>query len=104
MILSRIARHMKQQHWTGVLIELVIVVVGVFLGLQAQNWNQARADRNAVHRFLGGTGKGLAPRRAWSAASGFVSDAAVRQPVRFQIAPHRRIIGDPAPGSSDARR
>lgn len=34
----------KQQHWSGVFIELVIVVVGVFIGLQVNNWNQARAD------------------------------------------------------------
>lgn len=44
MILRRIAQHIRQQHWTGVAIELVILVVGVFLGLQAQDWNQARAD------------------------------------------------------------
>ncbi len=35
---------MKKQHWTGVFIELVIVIVGVFIGLQVNNWNQARAD------------------------------------------------------------
>jgi len=45
MILRRIAQHMKQQHWTGVFIELVIVVVGVFIGLQADNWNTARKQR-----------------------------------------------------------
>lgn len=45
MILRRIAQHMKQQHWTGVLIELVIVVLAVFIGLQVDNWNQARHDR-----------------------------------------------------------
>jgi hypothetical protein len=35
---------MKKQHWSGVFIELVIVVAGVFIGLQVNNWNQARAD------------------------------------------------------------
>ena len=35
---------MKKLHWTGVFIELMIVVVGVFIGLQVNNWNQARAD------------------------------------------------------------
>ena len=48
MILRRIAQHMKQQHWTGVFIELVIVILGVFIGLQASNWNQAR--ESAVRR------------------------------------------------------
>ena len=36
--------HMKKHHWSGVFIQLVIVVVGVFIGLQGNNWNQARAD------------------------------------------------------------
>ena len=35
---------MKKHHWGGVLIELVIVIVGVFIGLQVNNWNQARSD------------------------------------------------------------
>jgi hypothetical protein len=48
MIARRIAQHMKQQHWTGVLIELVIVVLGVFIGLQADNWNGQRLERQRV--------------------------------------------------------
>jgi hypothetical protein len=48
MILSRAVEHLKQQHWTGVFIELVIVVLGVFIGLQANNWNEARLERQRV--------------------------------------------------------
>ncbi len=33
-----------KKHWAGIFIELLIVVVGVFLGLQVNNWNEARAD------------------------------------------------------------
>ncbi|MEO1029359.1 MAG: hypothetical protein AAFX02_09920 [Pseudomonadota bacterium] len=36
---------MKAQNWTAVGIDFVIVVVGVFIGLQVANWNTARADR-----------------------------------------------------------
>ena len=43
MILRRAAEHLKQQHWTAFAIELVIVVLGVFIGMQASNWNQDRA-------------------------------------------------------------
>ena len=50
MIGRRIAQHMKQQHWTGVLIELVIVILGVFIGLQASNWNQAHQERARSRR------------------------------------------------------
>ena len=52
MRLARALAHLKQQHWTGVLIELLIVVLGVFLGLQAQDWNQARQDRAREHQYL----------------------------------------------------
>jgi len=48
MIFRRVITHMKNQHWTGVFIELVIVILGVFIGLQASNWNQAR--ESAVRR------------------------------------------------------
>lgn len=44
MIPRGVAQHMKQQHWTGVFIELVIVILGVFIGIQVSNWNQARED------------------------------------------------------------
>lgn len=44
MILRRAAEHLKQQHWTAFAIELVIVVLGVFIGMQASNWNAERED------------------------------------------------------------
>jgi len=52
MILRRIAGHLKQQHWTGAFIELAIVILGVFIGLQANNWNQARVHRADERAFL----------------------------------------------------
>ena len=52
MILRRIAEHLKQQHWTGVFIELLIVVLGVFIGLQAQDWNEQRQDRGLEKQYL----------------------------------------------------
>ena len=35
----------------GVLVEVLIVIVGVFLGLQAANWNQSRQDRQEERRY-----------------------------------------------------
>jgi hypothetical protein len=46
MILRRITQHLKQQQWTGVFIELVIVILGVFIGLQVQEWANARAEQH----------------------------------------------------------
>ncbi|HEX3121908.1 MAG TPA: DUF6090 family protein [Rhodanobacteraceae bacterium] len=45
MILSRAAAHLKSLHWTGFFIEIVIVVVGVFIGIQASNWNSDRENK-----------------------------------------------------------
>ena len=52
MILRRLAAHLKQQQWTGVLIELVIVVVGVFFGLQVQAWATASAEQRRADVLL----------------------------------------------------
>jgi len=45
MILHRLIDHLKQQHWTAVFLDFVIVVSGVFIGLQVQDWNDARNAR-----------------------------------------------------------
>ena len=47
MILRRIAHHLQQQQWTAVLIELAIVILGVFLGFQVTDWASERAGRSA---------------------------------------------------------
>jgi hypothetical protein len=45
MILRRVIAHFRKQEWTAVAIDFVIVVVGVFIGIEVSNWNAARADR-----------------------------------------------------------
>jgi hypothetical protein len=52
MILRRINAHLRKQEWTAIGIDFVIVVVGVFLGLQVSNWNEATADRRAESAYL----------------------------------------------------
>ncbi len=44
MIRRRIVEQLREQQWIAVGIELVIVMLGVFIGLQAANWNQERAS------------------------------------------------------------
>ncbi len=43
MLLRRVIEHVKAQNWTAVALDFVIVVVGVFIGIQVSNWNDARA-------------------------------------------------------------
>ena len=44
MLLRRITEHVKDQNWTAVALDFVIVVVGVFVGIQVANWNDARTN------------------------------------------------------------
>ncbi|NJM35887.1 MAG: hypothetical protein HC850_15680 [Rhodomicrobium sp.] len=52
MILRRIIAHFKKQEWTAIAIDFVIVVVGVFVGLQVSNWNAARVARHAARTYI----------------------------------------------------
>lgn len=45
MIGRRIAAHLGGQNWTAIAIEFAIVVVGVFVGIQAANFNAERQER-----------------------------------------------------------
>lgn len=51
MIRRRVIEHLKNQQWTAVGIELVIVVLGVFIGLQVSNWNQERTTTQQATNF-----------------------------------------------------
>jgi len=45
MILRRVIEHVKAQNWTAVALDFVIVVMGVFIGLQVQEWSGRQEDR-----------------------------------------------------------
>ena len=51
MILRRIKAHVEKENWFAVGIDFAIVVIGVFIGLQVANWNEARADRLRADRI-----------------------------------------------------
>ena len=50
--LSRISRALRKQEWSVVSLELVIVVAGVFLGIEASNWNAERSLRAQEASYL----------------------------------------------------
>ncbi|MCZ4299269.1 hypothetical protein [Henriciella marina] len=52
MILRRLAMSIRKQDWFTVLIETLIVVLGVFLGIQVANWNDARIERSMERQYL----------------------------------------------------
>lgn len=52
MILRRISQAIRRQDWFTVLIEICIVVIGLLIGLQINNWNETRADRLQENAFI----------------------------------------------------
>lgn len=91
MLLRRVIEHVKTQNWTAVAIDFLIVVVGVFVGLQVTNWNDARRERqleqvylqrlhdeakSGVDGFFGFVERALAPKfEAYQATVELLSDA-----------------------------
>lgn len=55
MILRRLSKHVKNENWFAVSLDFVIVVLGVLLGLQAQQWlgtrNAAKDYKAAMSRL-----------------------------------------------------
>src|SRR5215210_4261865 len=41
----------RKQNWLAIALDFVIVILGVFLGIQAANWNGARQDRAQERRY-----------------------------------------------------
>jgi hypothetical protein len=52
MILRRLTLHVKDQNWFAVCLDFLIVVVGVFVGLQVQNWNTDRMNAQQEQRIM----------------------------------------------------
>ena len=52
MILRRVISHFRNQEWTAIALDFLIVVIGVFVGLQVNNWNAARAEQATVAGHL----------------------------------------------------
>ena len=52
MLLRRVVEHMRRQEWTAIAIDFVIVVVGVFIGIQVANWNEARVNDARATGYL----------------------------------------------------
>jgi hypothetical protein len=51
VIVRRIREHFAHHSWFAVAIDLLIVVIGVFLGTQANNWNQVRIERHQAREY-----------------------------------------------------
>lgn len=52
MILRRVAAHLRRQEWTAIAIDFVIVVAGVYVGIEVSNWNTERQNRELANGYL----------------------------------------------------
>ncbi len=52
MLLRRITQHVKDQNWFAVFVDFLIVVVGVFIGIQVANWNEQINNKKALNQNL----------------------------------------------------
>ena len=52
MLLRRIMLHVRNQDWTAIAIDFFIVVVGVFIGIQVSNWNDARLREATASEYI----------------------------------------------------
>ena len=52
MIIRKLAKAIRDQDWWVVFVEFMIVVVGIFVGLRADEWNQERLEDHRAQRVL----------------------------------------------------
>jgi hypothetical protein len=52
LLLRRLTQHLKEQNWTAVGIDFLIVVLGVFMGIQVQAWYESQREQKLVRNYL----------------------------------------------------
>ena len=52
MIIRRLADALREQNWITVVLEVMIVVVGIFIGLQVDGWNEGRKKQQNIEAQL----------------------------------------------------
>jgi hypothetical protein len=52
MMLRKLARSIQEQNWFTAVLEITIVVIGIFLGLQVDSLNEERKDRELEQQYL----------------------------------------------------
>jgi hypothetical protein len=51
MILHRFTKHVTEQNWFPAFIELILIILGVFIGLQANSWNEERIAKVTTQSY-----------------------------------------------------
>jgi len=96
MLLRRVTENVKNQNWFAVGIDFIIVVVGVFIGLQVQDWNDSRQRANEeqilLHRLLAETASLISVHEQELDSLQSLEDAVTAlNPVLFSHTPSRAL-------------
>ncbi len=52
MILRKLADAIAEQNWFTVVLEVLIVVVGIFIGLQVDDWSERRKESSLERGYI----------------------------------------------------
>lgn len=52
MILRRFTKHITEQNWFAVTLDVLVVIVGIYLGLQVTNWQEDLKDDVTSRQYL----------------------------------------------------
>lgn len=52
MILRRFMKHVTDQNWFAVGLDVLVVITGIFLGMQVTEWNEVRKEKTQERAFL----------------------------------------------------
>ena len=52
MILRRFMKHVTDQNWFAVGLDVIVVITGIFLGMQVTDWNNQRKDADEEREYL----------------------------------------------------
>jgi hypothetical protein len=64
LIIKRLSRAISGQDWSTVILELFIVIIGIFLGLQVNDWNEERKIQKQEFVYLAKLSDDLTAMRA----------------------------------------
>ena len=104
MMLRRVMQHVRDQNWFAVGVDFVIVVVGVFIGIQVANWNEERQLAAQERSYLSQL-RDLAALDTAAMLRAMHADPVLRQQLRFWLGqnilaevayPGMRMLGEAA--------
>ena len=76
MIIGRLARQLKNRDWISVFVEILIVIVGILIALQLDNWTQERKARSQAETWRAAIVEDLrATQRSLSARTDYYEQA-----------------------------